>query len=250
MEKKEYLTETNYEKGKKTLKLISLIVLIGGLLIGGSLITAGIVKSNNVKKNVNEAMDDLSNTSNNSRAEKDIQKDIDDTKREMDNLESEISSLETKKFQIFMEDNGLSDRYATIESEIKTKENELSDLKDKYNKYTSELYETQSGLGGLTQNGGKIFDTVTNKVFRGGFSAIDATALYIFGGFIIVVSCIISLAIYLFARRREVLAFTTQQVMPITQEKIDKMAPTVGNAASELAKGIRKGWEEGKKEDK
>ena len=46
--KKEFLTEENYERGKKKVMTIALIVLVLGLLIGGSLAT-GIIKSSQVQ---------------------------------------------------------------------------------------------------------------------------------------------------------------------------------------------------------
>ena len=53
---------------------------------------------------------------------------------------------------------------------------------------------------------------------------------------------------FLIGNRREITAYTTQQVMPIAQEGIEKMAPTVGNAmgtiGKELAKGIKEGINE------
>ena len=61
------------------------------------------------------------------------------------------------------------------------------------------------------------------------------------GGFIIIASCMIAGSIYIFGKRREIAAFTTQQVMPVAKEGIDEMAPTVGNAVGEIAKGIKKG---------
>ena len=50
------------------------------------------------------------------------------------------------------------------------------------------------------------------------------------------------------AHGREIKSFTTQQVMPIAQEGIDKMTPTVSNAAESVAKSVSKGIAEGKKE--
>ena len=50
------------------------------------------------------------------------------------------------------------------------------------------------------------------------------------------------------AHRREITAYTTQQVMPVAKEGINEMAPTVGNAAGEIAKGIKKGINEADKE--
>ena len=71
-------------------------------------------------------------------------------------------------------------------------------------------------------------------------------------------------SIYIFAKRREILSFQAQQVMPVAQEGIEKMAPTVGKAgasiakemapvygdiAKEISKGIKQGKEEAEKTD-
>ena len=53
-EKKEFLTEENYERGKKKLRMIAIIVLMVGLLGGGSLITIGILKQNKTNSNYSE----------------------------------------------------------------------------------------------------------------------------------------------------------------------------------------------------
>lgn len=53
---------------------------------------------------------------------------------------------------------------------------------------------------------------------------------------------------FFIGNRREITAYTTQQVMPVAQEGIEKMAPTIGNAAGEIAKGIKKGINEADKE--
>ena len=51
------------------------------------------------------------------------------------------------------------------------------------------------------------------------------------------------------AHGREIKAFTTQQVMPIAQEGIEKMTPTVSNATESISKSISKGIEDGKRKD-
>lgn len=43
------------------------------------------------------------------------------------------------------------------------------------------------------------------------------------------------------AFRREMTAFSAQQVMPVAQEGIDKMSPTIGKAAKEITKGVKEG---------
>lgn len=50
------------------------------------------------------------------------------------------------------------------------------------------------------------------------------------------------------AHRREIAAYTTQQVMPVAQESIEKITPTVANAAGTIAQSISKGIKEGTKD--
>ena len=65
-----------------------------------------------------------------------------------------------------------------------------------------------------------------------------------FGAFICIVTFMIFVSVLTFAKRRHILAFTTQQTMPVAKESIDEMAPTIGNAAGEIAKGIKNGLED------
>lgn len=48
------------------------------------------------------------------------------------------------------------------------------------------------------------------------------------------------------AYKREIGAFTIQQEMPVKQETIEKMAPSVGEAAGTVAKDIKKGLKDEK----
>ena len=48
------------------------------------------------------------------------------------------------------------------------------------------------------------------------------------------------------AHRREITAYTTQQVMPIAKEGTEEMAPAAGKVAEEITKGIKKGLSEDK----
>ena len=57
----------------------------------------------------------------------------------------------------------------------------------------------------------------------------------------------IPLMTFFIAFGREMTAFSAQQVMPVAQEGIDKMSPTIGNAAGEIAKGIKKGLNDDQK---
>ena len=54
--------------------------------------------------------------------------------------------------------------------------------------------------------------------------------------------------ILFFAHRREITAFTVQQTMPVAQEGIEKITPTVADSAGKIAQSISKGIADGKKE--
>ena len=70
----------------------------------------------------------------------------------------------------------------------------------------------------------------------GNFATIDSIVL---GIFICLASGMISFSIFMFAKGRKVAAFTAQQMMPVSQEKMDAMAPHIGNVAKEVAKGVK-----------
>lgn len=88
--------------------------------------------------------------------------------------------------------------------------------------------------------------------------------LSVFGGVILFIGGMISLSIYLIAKKRDISAFAIQQSMPLAQEAIEKMAPTIGeagktvidkvgpsigNTAGSIAKGITKGIKDGLKDE-
>ena len=45
---------------------------------------------------------------------------------------------------------------------------------------------------------------------------------------------------FMIAKRRSIYAFQVQQVMPVAKEEINEIAPTLGNAAGEIAKSVKK----------
>lgn len=67
------------------------------------------------------------------------------------------------------------------------------------------------------------------------------------GGMSIFIGLVIFGCIYMTAKRREIAAFGAQQMMPIAQEGIDTIAPTVGNAAKEIVKGVKEGLKDEEK---
>lgn len=86
-----------------------------------------------------------------------------------------------------------------------------------------------------------------SKMAKNAFSGMALLAL---GGVINSVGFLLAAAggIILFvAHRREITAYGVQQVMPVATEGIEKITPTVANAAGSIAESISKGIENGKK---
>ena len=94
------------------------------------------------------------------------------------------------------------------------------------------------GIGGSF--GANDFDHASKSAFGGfgimvvgGFLDSVGSTLLIVGGIVMFI-----------AHRREIVTFTTQQVMPVAKEGIEKMAPTAGVVVKEITKGIKEGLNE------
>lgn len=185
--KKEYLNEERYQKNKKKITIVAVLVLIIGLLVGGGLIFTGLKKNQESKLNPEQ---------------------ITSVQTEIDDYQIQLSSLRAQKSQEFMA-NQFSEKYYNLENQITKLEEKIDELQDSLNPDNSYL-----------------------------------TVYYMFGGFIVIATLMISGSIYATAKRREINAFYTQQQIPVAQEGIEKMAPSVGGAVKEIAKGIKEGINE------
>ena len=100
------------------------------------------------------------------------------------------------------------------------------------------------GFGSQLNNGMELGQEGVNA--GGIFSSFGGFTL---GGFLMVPGLFITaigiIIRFLIGNRREITAYTTQQVMPLAQEGIEKMAPTVGNAVGTIGKELAKGIKEG-----
>ena len=112
---------------------------------------------------------------------------------------------------------------------------------------------------GLTLFGFLGFGSAVSSGIENGQNGMNASGIFsgfgafTIGGFLMVPSVpiiVIGLVLrFLIGNRREITAYTTQQVMPVVQESAEKMAPTAGKVAKELAKGIKEGINEANEEE-
>ena len=273
MENKEFLNEEKYQRGKKKIIIVALIILIVGLLVGGSLIGVGISK----QRKVNNNYSDTNKSVQKEKLEKEGNKISQDIETEKQNLISskseleakikptkdEIKSLERETFTGFNDAYyARKDKIEELEKSIKEDEKTISVIDDaldegfdhcafdeaKNNKYTSKYCSLKNELRANKEKLENLDDEYSD--FNKDFDSFGSIPFYMFGAFVIIVSASVALSIYFFAKRREIVAFTAQQVMPVAQEGIEKMAPTVGNAAGEIAKGIKKGLKDSDNEEK
>lgn len=226
---KEFLNEESYQQTKKKITKISLIILIVGVVLGVTLIAIGIIKGNLSKTEAEKINEERYNAAyQESQAKVDAaNKRLDEIAKEKQELNNQIS---TKEYECDSMSMGMDNWFADIgkcQSEVSSLESRLSEL---------EMEEF-----GLENADYTVYYT---QVF-----AKKYIFLYFIGGSIIGLSCLASGVFYLIAKRREIKAFTIQQTMPVTQEVIGKMAPTVGNAAGTIAQGITSGIKEGLKDN-
>ena len=228
MEKKEFLTEENYEKGKKKIKSIALIILIVGVVLGGALIATGIIKTKSSKTEAEKVNEERYNA-----AYKESEEKVAAAKERLSEIDTEKKTLSAQYDSKSQECDSLNMTDSDWYTKVNQCRREASTIKSKINELESEKFELENA---------------SYKVYYEPQIAKNYIFLSIIGGIIIIISCSVSLSIYLFAKRREIMAFTAQQVMPVAQEGIEKMSPTIGNAAGTIGKSLAQGITSGIKE--
>ncbi len=216
MEKK-YLNEEKYQKNKKTIMFVAVSVLIIGILIGGALIATGIMKQFKVNSQYSE-----------------------DSKLSLsEQLSNEKSALETKKAEL--ESRGIKyDGFAEYtDGEVYHLYLITKVLDPSLNSCTWDEYKNSDLTSKYCSLKNNLEDM--NSDFNKKSDSVDSISFYMSGAFVIIASFMISGPIFMFAKTREILAFSAQQVVPVGKEVIDEMAPTIGNAFGEVSKGIKKG---------
>lgn len=208
------------EKYQKTKNKIAIVAVI--VLVVGLLIGGGLIATG-IIKSANAEKEAAVKV----RTAEEVEAEIDDVSNELARLKSEQNTE--------FDTNGFSEEFYRIG-------NEIDKLQTKKAELTSELFKINNGY----------YNNMKNKVFVAPF--------YMFGAFIIISSLMISGAIFMFTKRREMLAFSMQQVMPVATEGLEKVAPTVSKVGSkmmkdmapaygEVAKEIAKGIKDGTKDD-
>ena len=159
--------------------------------------------------------------------------------------------------------NNSSDKLLSIENKLKEQKESLEASGLKYNTFATysdgDLYNLKIITEVLDPSFSYCsFDEYKNNSITSEYCSLKnsnnsfaKTSFLMFGGFIIIASSMFCGVLYLsIIKRREILAYTVQQVMPVAKEGIDKISPTIAKATGNIAKEVTKGIKEGLKDEK
>lgn len=223
---KQYLTEENYQRVNKKFKTISLVVFIVGLIIGLGLIVFGIIKTNEANQ-INEERA--------AAAEAEVNAKVAAAEQRLSEVQSELGSLKPQ--------------YDAKESECDSLNMQDPDWFAKKSQCQRESSAIYSDIMDLESEEFQL-EHANFTVYYDKADSSWCVVLYGVGGFIILASAIASLSIWLITKRRTLLAYHAQSVMPVAKEGIDEITPTAANAAGtvaeSLAEGITRGIKNGK----
>ena len=240
-----YLTEEKYQKNRRKVVLGSIMVLIIGIVLGGGLLAIGISKQIKVNSKYSETNKELVSK------KLDVEKqNLISSKEKLEEkinpVKDEIKSLEREKFTGFDTNYyARQDKIEELEKSISLDESSLTAIEEVLSDNRSSCEINSNSYTEKYCSLKKQLDNLNNEFDRKSDS-YSTIPFYMFGGFIIIASCMIAGSIYAFAKRREILAFSAQQVMPVAKEGIEKMTPTVSKSVEEITKSVKKGLKDDK----
>lgn len=278
MSENNYLNEEMYQKNVKKIKEISLIILLIGILIGGSVIAVGVSKqfkinskySQENKEKLKKQIETEKKSLETKKVELESKRndELEIEKKNIENYKKELEAkgvehkiianydagevydlyivtkvldpsfdycsfdeyknhkLTSKYCSIYKNNDENSENLATINKVLESKTIYCNIPEYKNNTLISKYCSLNQELDDMDSEFNKEFDSSKSIPF------------YMFGAFIIVASCIMSGSVYMISKRREIAAFTTQQMNPITQEHIENMGTSIGKAVANAAKEI------------
>ncbi len=222
----QYLSEENYNRVNKKIKIIALVILIVGLLAGGVLIAVGVMKTNEAERINKERETAALNESEAARAA----------------AEERIKEIETEK-------TSLETEYSAKQQECDSLDMTASDWYATANQCRREADSIQTEIGKLEMEQFELKNanyTVRYDLEQPGQYAF----FYVFGAFCIVAGLMISLMTFLITKRRALRAYGIQSTMPVNKEAIEQYTPTAakaaGDVAGSVAEGIARGIRNGK----
>ena len=240
----QYLNEEKYKKINSKISLISKIILVVGFAIGITLISIGVVIKSNVnnenRKIESEIKEDAKKSlEKDNNSIKELEKEIELLKEKKSSLEDEVEKLQDDKSIAFEKERGFGNDYKRIDKEINKKQNEIFNLKQQINEKDREKFRLNANLSSYDEG------SINSKYYsKKKIEPVTVYACFGLGGMAIFMGIAFSLSALLISKRREILAYQTQQMMPIAKEGIKEMGPTMGQVAGEMMKDVAPAYKE------
>lgn len=93
------------------------------------------------------------------------------------------------------------------------------------------------GGGALLVSSILKYQSITDIWSRSAFNSQSSAMFTGFGGVVLVLLGIVAIIIPF---KRKIMAYNAQQVMPVAQEGIEKLGPSIGKVAGDIAKEVNK----------
>jgi hypothetical protein len=220
MDNNKFLNEKKYQNTKTIFIILAILLLIIGFVVGGLIIKKGLNKKNDIYSKYTEENKQAQIVSLNVQ------------------IKIAKSSLESKKAELIAQGLQPSSNYEDNESYNLYIINNV--LNPSFNRCSFDEYKNNELTSQYCNLIKQLEDTEKLDIkYKRKSESFSCIPYYMVGTSIILFSIIISISLFLIAKRREIIAFQAQQAMPVVKEGIEEISPALGKAAKEVINNIK-----------
>ncbi len=220
MDNNKFLNEKKYQNTKTIFIILAILILIIGFVVGGLIIKKGLNKKNDIYSKYTEENKQAQIVSLNVQ------------------IKIAKSSLESKKAELIAQGLQPSSNYEDNESYNLYIINNV--LNPRLNRCSFDEYKNNELTSQYCNLIKQLEDTEKLDIkYKRKSESFSCIPYYMVGTSIILFSIIISISLFLIAKRREIIAFQAQQAMPVVKEGIEEISPALGKAAKDVINNIK-----------
>lgn len=220
MDNNKFLNEKKYQNTKTIFIILAILLLIIGFVVGGLIIKKGLNKKNDIYSKYTEENKQAQIVSLNVQ------------------IKIAKSSLESKKVELIAQGLQPSSNYEDNESYNLYIINNV--LNPRLNRCSFDEYKNNELTSQYCNLIKQLEDTEKLDIkYKRKSESFSCIPYYMVGTSIILFSIIISISLFLIAKRREIIAFQAQQAMPVVKEGIEEISPALGKAAKDVINNIK-----------
>lgn len=220
MDNNKFLNEKKYQNTKTIFIILAILILIIGFVVGGLIIKKGLNKKNDIYSKYTEENKQAQIVSLNVQ------------------IKIAKSSLESKKAELIAQGLQPSSNYEDNDSYNLYIINNV--LNPSFNRCSFDEYKNNELTSQYCNLIKRLEDTEKLDIkYKRKSESFSCIPYYMVGTSIILFSIIISISLFLIAKRREIIAFQAQQAMPVVKEGIEEISPALGKAAKDVINNIK-----------